>query len=399
VQDGRRGYPPDPEVVGDVVEQGREPRGNELTNRQRVVVLVLVVLAAVFLLSRSGLLSADPPEGRRGDPRPAAEPEPELRGQLVARLDDRLVRLGTYAGPDARLPAGFPSDEPLVHVPAARGPDSLVGVHRGVLFRVPARGSAPATNIGRAERVVAATGAPGRAVVLRGGSVAEVDVATGRDTQPRPFPGFDRDQGWFPEGTVSAVGTRALLMSRPVPGAAGQELALAWPQRRVEAGSAPSVRPLGTYGRLLGIAADWVLTESGDCPGPGCRILVVTVTRDDVRARAVAPPPGWEFGVRAPGGTTASLVPVVRSDDPDVLALARPVAGGDNALLVQGSVGLDPGAGVIGRMGGSVFFVTGGGSGARRVSVWDPGGRGPATAIPGLGGLLPETARLVCVCG
>lgn len=397
MQDGRRGYPPDPEVVGDVVEQGREPRGDGMTNTARVVVLVLVVLGAALLLSRSGLLSADAPEGRRDAP-PAGEPEPEARGQLVARLDDRLVRLGTYAGPDAMLPAGFPSDGTLVHVPAARGADDLVGVHHGALFRVPARGSEPATTIGRAERVVAAAGSPGRVVVLRDGSVAEVDVVTGRDTQPRPFPGFDRDQGWFPEGTVSALGTRALLMSRPVSGSAGQELALAWPQRRVDAGAVTTIRPLGTYGRLLGIASDWVLTEAGECPGPGCRVLVVTVTRDDVRARAVAPPPGWEFGVPGPGGTAGTLVPVARPDDPRVLAMARLVAGGDNALLVQGSVGLDPGAGVVGRAGGSVFFVTGAGSGPRRVSVWDPHGRGPATAIPGLSGLLPPGARLVCVC-
>ena len=276
-------------------------------------------------------------------------------------------------------------------------PGSLVAVHHGVLFRVPPRGSAPATNIGRAERVVAATGAPGRAVVLRGDSVVEVDVATGRVAQPVPYPGFDREQGWYPEGTISAVGTRALLMSRPAPGAAGQELALAWPQRRVGAGPETAVRPLGTYGRLLGIAADWVLTESGDCPGPGCRVLVVSVTRDDVRARAVAPPPGWEFGVGGPGGTTATLVPVARTGDASVRALARLVPGGDNALLVAGSLGVDPEAGLIGAVGGPVFFVTGD-RGPRRVSVWDPDGRGSAAVVPGAGGLLPETARLVCAC-
>jgi hypothetical protein len=81
-----------------------------------------------------------------------------------------------------------------------------------------------------------------------------------------------------------------------------------------------------------------------------------------------------------------------------VRALARPVPGGESALLVQGSVGLDPEAGMVGPAGGAVFFVTGGGSGPRRVSVWDAEGRGPATAIPGLGGLLPASARLVCAC-
>jgi hypothetical protein len=383
--------------VGDVVEQGREPRGDGPSNAQRLVALLVVVLAAAFLLSRSGLLSADAPDGRRGDPAPAAEPE--ARSRLVARLDDRLVRLGSAdAGRGARLPAGFPGDGPLTHVPAARGAGSLVGVHHGVLFRIPPRGSATPPNIGRADRVVASTGAPGRAVVLRAGSVVEVDVATGRVTQPVPFPGFDRDQGWFPEGTVSAVGTRALLMSRPSSGSAGQELALAWPQRRVEAGSETVVRQLGTYGRLLGIAADWVLTATGRCPGPDCRVLVVSVTRDDVRARPVAPPPGWVFGVLVPGGTPATLVPVARADDPSVRALARLVPGGDNALLVQGSLGLDPDAGLVGPVGGPVFFVTGGVGGARRISVWDTEGRGPATAIPGTGGLLPATARLVCAC-
>jgi hypothetical protein len=112
--------------VGDVVEQGREPRGDGPSNAQRLVALLVVVLAAAFLLSRSGLLSADAPDGRRGDPAPAAEPE--ARSRLVARLDDRLVRLGSAdAGRGARLPAGFPGDGPLTHVPAARGAGSLVG--------------------------------------------------------------------------------------------------------------------------------------------------------------------------------------------------------------------------------------------------------------------------------
>lgn len=362
--------------------------------------MVLAVLAAIVLVSRSGLLSADAPEGTGRGTGGTAEKQDDRTRRLVARLDDHLIRPGQDdLGRGPRLPDGFPGEARLVPVLASRGSGTLLGVHHGLLFRITPGRSGSWTAIGRAQRVVAAT-SPGRALVLREGDVVEVEVATGRVSQESPYPGFDPTQGWFPEGVVSAVGTRALLMSRPSSTGPAEELALAWPQKRVEAGTGSPVRPLGSFGAFLGIAADWVLTAAGECPGPTCRVLVVSVTRDDVLAREVAPPPGWVFGVGPSAGRTHdTLVAVQRAGEPGVRALARLVAGGDNALLLRGSVGVDPGSGLADAPDGAVFFVTEAGDGERRLRVWDPVGPGGAVRVRGAPAVLPAGARLVCVCG
>lgn len=382
-------------TTDDVVAQGREPGGDGLPTWLRVVALVVAGAVGAFLFSRSGLLSADAPE-RPGAGRasPAAAPA----AALVARLENRLVH------PDrddegARLPDRFPAGARLVPVLSAQGDGTLVGVHDGLLFRVAPEPGARWRPIGTAEQVVASAAAPGRAVVLRDGRVVEVEVATGRLAVEQPFPGFDAAAGWEPVDVVSAVGTRALLMRRPAAGGAGVELALAWPLRRVEAGTDDPVRALGTVDALLGTAGDWVLGTAGSCPGPGCRVVVVSVTRDRVGARAVGPPPDWVFGVGPSAGRShETLVTVARADDPSERALARLVAGGENALLVQGTEGVDLRAGLAAAPDGTVFLVTGAG-GDRRLRAWDPQQPGRAAPVGTQTGRIPPKATLVCVCG
>jgi hypothetical protein len=357
---------------------------------------VLAVLAAVVVLSRSGLLSAgSPPDrGRAGG---SGGSEAAEVNRLVARVGDRLVRPeDADPGEGARLPEGFRRGARLVPVVTGDGSSVLLGVHEGLLFRVAPTRQGRWQPIGRARAVVAAGAVSGRVLVLRTGGVAEVEVATGRVANPEPFPGFDEAAGWRPVGVVAAVGTRSLLVSRrPVSGGAGQELALAWPARRVEAGTNPPLQLLGTGHRLLGIAGEWVLTAGDACPGTGCQVRIVSVTRDDVLTRDVAPPPGWAFLLE---GGRESLVPVSRAGGPSRPALARLVAGGDNALLVQGSHGVDLPAGLAGSLDGSVRMVTRTGASAERVRVWSPDQ--PARARPlGAAGALPDDARLVCVCG
>ena len=101
-------------------------------------------------------------------------------------------------------------------------------------------------------------------------------------------------------------------------------------------------------GPLLGIADDWVITLGPGCPGTTCQIQVVSVTRDQALMRDVAPPEGWTF-VRGPsaGRTHEAMVPVehLTGGKPDgLLALARLVPGGDNALLVGGHLARRAGA-------------------------------------------------------
>jgi hypothetical protein len=385
--------------MSDVVEHGgdREERESRpMTWRGRLVV-ALLVLAVAVAVSRSGLLSADAPE--RAEPPPTSSPAAAEASDLVAQVDDHLVRLGQDDFDDGpRLPGGVTT--PLVPVLSFTGQRSLVGVTEDErLFRLATRGDAEPVPIGRARAVLAAATAPGRAVVWRGSAVAEVDIGTGRTLDEDPYPGYDEAAGWRPLGLVTVTSTRALLMRRAVPGAPGLELALAWPSVRVAAQFNPEVQPLGTYGRFLGIAGDWVLARAATCPGAGCSVLVVTVTRDDVLAREVSPPLGWTFVDGGPRYRTRSaLQPVRRVDGDPLLALARLVTGGDNALLVRGTEGVDLDAGLADAFPGSVYLVAAGPAGGpERVRVWAPESPGRARLVPR--GELPDTARLVCVCG
>lgn len=386
----------------DVVEHGpvEEDRGRLRPGAGRLAV-VLALVVVVFLVSRSGLLSAGSPEP--ADPPPLggtpSVPQVAESSRLIALVDDHLVRIGQDDWSEgARLPGPDPSS--LVPVRAARGTGSVVGVDDGQLFRVVTSRSAQWSPIGRARVVLGAPATPDRAIVWRGQRVVEVDVGTGRVLEAAPFPGFDSSDGWSAEGLVAVLNTHALLMSRPRPGGTRQELALAWPAARVQTAFNPAVQSLGEFGPLLGIADDWVLTQEGTCPGEGCLVRVVTLTRDDVLVRDVVAPAGWSF-VAGPtaGQAQEALVPVQLDDDAAVRALARLVPGGENALLVDGTEGVDLDAGFVDTADGAVYLMTRAGvTGPEQVQVWRPERAGRSEPV-GPEGALPETARLVCVCG
>jgi len=232
--------------------------------------------------------------------------------------------------------------------------------------------------------------------VWRDDRVVELDAGTGRVLDPAPFPAFDSSKGWSPEGLVAVTGTHPLLMSRRLPDGLTQELALAWPARRVEAGTNPALQALGTFGLLLGIADDWVLTGV-DCPSAACTVQVVSVNRDAVLVRDVVAPDGWTFDGPAPGRTREALLPVRQVNG--VVALARVVPGGERALLVGGTEGVVLDAGIVDTPDGDVYLLARPPDGqTRQVRVWRPARSGRAELVPG-GVDLPQSARLVCVCG
>lgn len=367
----------------------------------RRVALVLALATAALLVSRSGLLSADAPDQPDGRVGPTAEPVPAAV-RLVAEVDGHLVRPGQddwSEGP--RVPGSAMVSLVPVPVPtavfSARGPGTLAGVVDGLLFVLGTGPGAVSRPIGQARSVVAAI--PGRLLVWRDDRVVELDAGTGRVLDPAPFPAFDSSEGWSPEGLVAVTGTHPLLMSRSLPDGLRQELALAWPARRVDAGTNPGLQALGTYGVLIGIADDWVLTQGPGCPGTGCTVRVLSVTRDDVLVRDVVPPDGWRFsGGPGPGRTREALLPVTR-DDEMLEALARVVPGGDSALLVGGTEGVDLAAGVVDTADGDVYLIVRPpNERTEGLRVWRPGRSGRAALVPG-GPELPQTARLVCVCG
>ena len=390
-----------PDVIATGPDRDEPPGTLPSVARGLGVLLVLAVIA--LLLSRSNLLSADAPP-RAGHPSsptsPPAPQEPEI-SRLIAQVDDHLVRLGQDDWAEGPLLPG-PERVSLVPVPSPAGPGAVAGVAGAQLFSVATSRDAHWAPIGGASAVVAASSAPGRLLVWRGARVVEVEVGHGRVVDPAPFPGFDGSGGWVPAGLVTLANTRALLLRRPVTPGREVSLALAWPTRRVEAGTNPLLQDLGSHGSLMGIADDWVLTRGRSCPGEGCTVAVVTVTRDDVLVRDVAPPQGWEFaGGPTAGRTHEALVTVRRTGAAgDTVGLARLVPGGENALLVQGTDDVDLDAGLVDTDAGTVYFVRRGSAGGpERVWVWDPERPGLAEPVPGATGMLPRTARLVCVCG
>ena len=399
--------------MADVVEQGPEPGSpGRLPDWARRLGIAVAAVLAVLGLSRSGLLSAD-------EPRPPPEPSPsdsvtpgDDAPRLVARLEDQLlVAAPGEAQPGARLPADLPADARLVPVRlpaegdppvASEGPGPVLGVADGLLVRVdPARPRW--RSLGPADAVVSASYSAAKAIVLRGSELVEVEIATGGQTDADPFPGFD-PATWTPHGVLAAAGSGALVMARPAEDGLSV-LALAWPNAVVRTGTQPLVEDLGTIGTLLGIADDWVITLGPGCPGTACRIRVVSVTRDLVRARDKAPPHGWTFidGPSA-GRTHEALVPIehLTAGRPDGRrALARLVPGGDNALLVglSDNVALD--AGLADGPRGTVYLLSampGVPGGRLQARVWDP--QDPASTrllLPRT--TFPEQARLACVCG
>ena len=399
--------------MADVVEQGPEPGGpGRLPPWARRAGLVGAAVLAVLGLSRSGLLSADEPQPRP-EPSPSDSATPgDDAPRLVARLADLLLIAASGAAePGARLPADLPAGARLVPVrlqgehdpPAASaGPGPVLGVADGELIRVdPARPRW--RSLGPADAVVSASYRPAKAIVLRGSELEEVEIATGGQTDAKPFPGFD-PEAWTPRGVLAAAGSGALVMTGPAKDGLSA-LALAWPKGVVRTGTQPLVEDLGMIGPLLGIADDWVITLSPGCPGPACRVRVVSVTRDLVRTRDKAPPAGWTF-IEGPsaGRTHEALVPVehLTGGRPDGRrALARLVPGGDHALLVglTDTVALD--AGLADGPGGTVYLLSaapGLPGGRLQARIWDP--QNPASTqllLPRT--TFPDQARLVCVCG
>ena len=397
--------PEDRATDDDIVEQGVLERGPDRGpgggsgRGVRIGAALITGGLALFALASSGLLSADPP-GPDGSDAPAPTGAP--RARLVAQVDDHLVLAGQddwSQGP--RLPRGsMLSGEGIVPVLTTSGRTRLVATHRGLLLRVDPSGEEDWVPIGRAQRVVAASRRLGRVLVMRGGGVVEVEVATGAVTDAAPYPGLDSSAGWTAEALYPVSGIRTLLLSRATAGATEQELALAWPARQVEAGAGPALRMVGTVRRLLAVTDDWLLTPGDGCPGPGCRLLVINVTRDDVLLRELGAPDGWTFTVdQLAGRSRQGLVAVRRLEGPDRESLARVAAGGETALLVAGTDGLDRGAGLVDDLDGSVRMVTEASPGApERVREWSPYRPGRAVLV-GRAGDLPETAELVCVCG
>jgi hypothetical protein len=399
--------------MADVVEQGPEPGGpGRLPAGLRRAGIAVAAVLAVLGLSRSGLLSADEPQPQP-EPSPSDSATPgEDRALLVARVGDRLLLAAPGAAePGARLPTDLPADARLVPVRlpgeddppvASDGPGPVLGVADGVLVRVdPARPRW--RSLGPADAVVSASYSPAKAIVLRGSELEEVEIATGGQTDARPFPGFDPET-WTAQGVLAAAGSGALVMTRSA-GQGRSVLALAWPNGVVRTGTQPLVEELGTIGPLLGIADDWVITLSPGCPGTACRIRVVSVTRDLVQARDKAPPDGWTFidGPSA-GRTHEALVPIehLTGGRPDGRrALARLVPGGDNALLVDLSDNVALDAGLADGPGGTVYLLSatpGVPGGQLQARIWDP--QNPASTrllLPRT--TFPDGARLVCVCG
>jgi hypothetical protein len=323
----------------------------------------------------------------------------------VARSGDRLLlAAGREPRRGARLPTDLPADARLVPMrlrpgtaPAGAGP--LLTVADGDLVRVdPARPRW--RSLGRADAVVSASATPGRALVLRGSSLEEVEIATGGLTEAAPYPGFDADV-WTPVGLLAVTGS-GLVLARPA-GEGRTILALAWANGLVRSGLEPEVEELGTVGQLLGLADDWVIALGPGCPGASCRIQVVSVTRDQNLIREVAPPAGWTFvSGPAAGRTHEALVPVehLTGGRPDgLLALARLVPGGDNALLVGSTTHVVLDAGLADGPLGSVYLLTEPRPGqGTQVRVWQPQALGGARLLlprPGF----PDGAQLVCVCG
>ena len=392
----------------DVVGHGDEPSPGGLPPWARRAALVVAVIAALLVVSRTGLLSAGgsaPPPA----PGPAQDAAPP---RLVARDGDRLlvaVRHGSRAA--TSLPAGLPAGARLVAAPpedsVAQGLDvgPLVGVARGRLFRAdPA--AAAFRWLAPADEVLAPALSASTVAVRRGSTVQAVEVGSGATTDTDPFPGYDGTAS--ARGLLAALGTKALVMSRPV-GDGTTALSLAWPARLVTSGVKPEVQQLGVFGPLLGVADDWVITLDPACTAgtdvvAACHLRVISVTQDLVQANDVAPPAGWSFVPGAIAGQThEALVPVRRlvAGTPDgPRALARLVPGGDNALLVLDTEQVVSAGGLADGVQGTVYLLSTPAPGAGRplqVRIWDPQHPSGATLTRARWSF-PRSARLLCLC-
>jgi hypothetical protein len=151
---------------------------------------------------------------------------------------------------------------------------------------------------------------------------------------------------------------------------------------------------------VLALGPDSVLAAAPGCSADGCRlhrVRVVTVTRDDVLDREVAPPPDRVFtGTPLAGGSVSNLLVVGGAGGRP--ALARVVAGGAATLLVRGSSGVDPAAGLVDDLDGTAYLVVRADDGSDGVvRAWAPGR--PALARSARAPAVPPGAVLVCGCG
>jgi hypothetical protein len=408
---GRRSRDGDVDEPDDVVGGGREePERPVPATWWRRAALVGGALAVVVALSQAGLLSSDEPAPAPREVTPS--PSPSVSGhvtppgapRLVARLDGRLL-LAARGQPrqGAVLPPDLPADAELVPVRSGGGseeeiaelPGPVVGVHGGTLFRADADRQSY-RDLSPADAVVSAAEKPARILVRRGDQVQEVEASTGSTTDESPFPGFDGSR-WTPRGVLASPGGSPLLLTRE----AGDrnEVALAWPQLQVSTRLRPALQRVGSSGTFLGITDDWALFLGPGCPGRSCTLVVVSLTRDTLGSRPVAPPDGWTFMAGPVGGRTHEAVVPVRELTGGAVALARLVPGGDNALLVSGTEHVRLSAGLADAADGSVYLLSDPeGGGAPLPLVWDPDS--PNAVAP----LLPPTtfpadAHLVCVCG
>lgn len=388
-------------VPGDDAGTGGSPprRGRSW----RLLALVAAVLVAVLAL-RSGVLSA--PGGGAGEPAPSRS----AGGLLVIRSEGRLlVEAGDDWTEGPELPRLAPRAS-LVPVIGSTGRSVLVGVAGRTLFSIdPSDPEDTPTPLGRARSVVAGSGRFGGVLVDRGnGQVVEVDAATGAVRDPAPFPGQPSGPGWRALGLLSVPGAaRSLLMAASgtatgdaATAADSVDLVLAAPARPVELGTQPEVRPVVTVPRVLALGPDSVLAAPPGCSTGGCRgqaVQVVTVTRDDVLEREVAPPPDRAFtGTPLAGGSVSNLLVVRHAGGRP--ALARVVAGGAATLLVRGSAGVDPTAGLVDDLGGTAYLVVRADDGSDGVvRAWAPGR--PALAQSARAPAVPPGAVLVCGCG
>lgn len=392
--------------MDDLVEQGRRDPAARSGRLRSVAALLLGTGLVALALARAdmGGPAPAPPDGG-----PANAGDTGGEG-VVVRQDDRLERY--VVGRRLRL-ATLPRDLPpaarIVPAGGPRGSGPLVSAARTVLFRASAATADPVVAIGRAVRVLGPARAPGDVFVLRrfGGDlgrrrVVEVDGRSGSVVAGEPFPGFTDRSRWVPVELLRVTDAVALLLRRPS-GRGRIELALAWPRHRVLSGASPPRQAIGRFGDLLGVAGGRVLAvdqAAAACPDgagqPPCPLRVVTVTRDRVLSRPVGPPPGWRFAGRAIADGADPLAVVSRTGDPTTRALARLVVGGNQALLVPGSTGVLPSAGLVGAEGGSVVFALAGPESGARLAAWEP--QHPDRASPLDLPALRDGARIVCRC-
>ena len=397
-----------------MVEQGREDprrRGGLPTWARRLALAAVALLAAVLI--PTGLLSSEAPEPPERTPQPTGTnvtEGPPVDAEVLVRDGRQIVgydRFGVALGPV--LPRGFSDGTELHVVDNNRGaPAAVFGVVGGRLLSFQVR-AVTRTDLGAASRVVDVSTQPGELFVQTaaadGARVVSLDASSGQVVERSPFSGYDGSPQWTPVGVLSLFGVDGLVLRRQAGASAADDendadgLAVAWGTAEVEAGRRPAFQELGRPGRLLGLTDEHILLLEGRCPGSACALQVLSLGRDRSSIRAVAPPTGWSFSAPAAAGRLRGpLVPVVRlGAESGEQALARVAAGGERGLLLAGSTGVVPSAGLVRQANGAVYFVQLSLDGIRRVMLWNPESPGQVSSLDPLPPL-SDTARLVCVC-